>query len=105
MPIVKHNNFTVTITQVKHLARLTFDLKLLVFLSHLQIHLRVLSFAKCLRVVVDEFSNVDEMKLSKVDQKFVDVKIDRLVRIHFSGIKRRMFKVFSESFVKLVYPQ
>ena len=54
---------------------------------YLQIHLGVLGFAKSLRVVFRELIDVDKMKLPQVNQKFVNVKVDGLVRIHLSAKK------------------
>ena len=53
-------------------------------LSDLLVHLNKLGLAEGLGLELGQVGDVDEVKLAKVNQKFVDVEVDRLVQIHFS---------------------
>ena len=52
--------------------------------SDLLVHLHKLGLAEGLGLKLGQVGDVDEVKLAKVNQKFVDVEVDRLVQIHFS---------------------
>ena len=43
----------------------------------------VLRFAECFRLVFGQLSDLNEMKLTKINEEFIDVEVDCLVAVHF----------------------